>query len=291
MKVLNVCIKVGIIGINGKYGKWLKDFFERMGHVVIGSDIGTEVTNRQIVEEADVVIFSVPIGKTVSVINEVAAFSQEGQLFLDITSIKSPAVTAMMRSEASVVGLHPMCAPPKLGQTLRGQVIVRCDVKGRLSDAWRTWIEDVLVATEARIKISTPEVHDRCMAIVQGLTHAVALIMASVIRVMHVDVTEVGGYVSPPYRISLAVIGRILSQNPVLYGEIQMGNLGIPDVLDALEHEVRHFKTVIVAKDTAQFMSDFKASKEYFGKEVENANEFFAGVLKFIADSAEKNTS
>ena len=70
-----------------------------------------------------------------------------------------------------------------------------------------------------------------------------------------------------------------------------MGNLGIPDVLDALEHEVRHFKTVIVAKDTAQFMSDFKASKEYFGKEVENANEFFAGVLKFIADSAEKNTS
>jgi prephenate dehydrogenase len=274
-------VKVGIIGSSGKYGKWLQKFFEKIGCQVIGSDIATDITNRHVVEQSAVVIFAVPIGKTVSVINEISEFGRESQLFMDVTSIKGPAVGAMLRSKANVVGLHPMCAPTD--DTLHGQVIVRCDA--RLTTVWSEWVDEVLKATEARVKISTPEEHDRNMAIVQGLTHATALIMASVVRTMKIDVAEINDYVSPPYRVSLSVIGRILSQNPVLYEEIQMSNPGVLRVLEVLENEAGSFRRVVEAKDKAQFESDFESSRKHFGEEVTNANEFFLDIIKFIAES------
>lgn len=300
METSGKSVRVGIIGIGGSYGSWLRDFFERNGNEVIGSSVMgidsderirriTRDQNRQIVRQSDVVIFSVPIGKTVSIIDEVAEVSQEDQLFMDVTSIKIPAFKAMMRSKASVVGLHPMCAPPKLGQTLHGQVIVRCD--GRLTTKWRPWVEAMLKATEAKMKISTPEEHDRCMAVVQGLTHAGALLMANVIRTMQIDVAEINEYVSPPYKISLAVIGRILSQDPMLYRDIQMENGIVRDMLKVLEQEVKNFREMIEAKDRSKFVFDFIANREHFDGEVAKANEFFVDMLKFIANSRTKAVS
>lgn len=289
MKTQAKSIKVGIVGINGKYGQWLKWFFEQLGYDVIGSDVGTEVTNRQVVDRVDVVVFSVPIDQVVGVISEVADLSREDQLFMDVTSIKSPAVEAMKKSKANLAPLHPMCAPPKLGQTLRGQVIVRCHIEDRLAPAWGAWVEEMLHATEARIKVSTPEAHDRSMAVVQGLTHAVALIMGGVIREMGVDVTDIQEYVSPPYKVSLSVIGRILSQNLALYRDIQMNNPFIEDVLRNLESEARHFRAVVESKNKSQFEADFIASREYLGDEVKKSNELFVEVAQFIATYPNKS--
>ncbi|MDO8451561.1 MAG: prephenate dehydrogenase/arogenate dehydrogenase family protein [bacterium] len=286
MKTRKDRIKIGIIGINGKYGQWLKWFFEQLGCDVIGSDVvGIWTKNRQVVEQADVVVFAVPISTTVAIIEEVVEFSRQGQLFMDVTSLKGPAVRAMLKSKASVLPLHPMCAPPQFGQTLRGQVIVRCDTKDRLANTWRGWVDRMLKATEAKIKISTPEEHDRTMAIVQGLTHAVALLMASVIRTMKIDVAAIDDYVSPPYRVSLSVIGRILNQDPLLYKDIQMNNECINEVLNVLVQEAERFRQIVKSKDEVSFFTDFIASREHFGKEVGRANNFFLGVMKLITDS------
>ena len=117
-------MKIGIIGGNGSFGQWLVNFFESLGYEVLISDVGTQLTNEQVVEQSKVVIFSVPISKTVEVIKEMAPFSREGTLWLDITSLKTDAVNAMLKSKASVIGMHPMFKPSSL--SMRGQTVVPC---------------------------------------------------------------------------------------------------------------------------------------------------------------------
>jgi prephenate dehydratase len=68
-------VVVGIIGINGRFGKMLKGFFERLGCTVIGSDRDkpTSFTNDEVVQQAEAVIFSLSIKRTVEVIRSLIA--------------------------------------------------------------------------------------------------------------------------------------------------------------------------------------------------------------------------
>ena len=55
---------IGIVGSGGAYGLWLRRFFEtRMGLEVIGHDPvdPTSQTPEQLLEQADVLLFSAPI--------------------------------------------------------------------------------------------------------------------------------------------------------------------------------------------------------------------------------------
>lgn len=282
--------KIGIIGIKGKFGQRLSDFFKQQDYDVIGSDVMTDITNTQVVEQSDVVIFSVPIASVVSVINKVAEFSRENQLFMDVTSIKGPAVDAMMRSKADVVGLHPMFAPTV--STFRGQVIVRCDA--RLTDAWKPWVEEILEATRATIKKSTPEEHDKYMAVVQALPHAVNLIMARVIYSLDVNVVESMSYTSPFYKIAFGLIGRILSKDSSMYASIQMENPHVPKILEVLEHEIKRFRAIIETKDKVfraqAFNGDHASSVGHFGgAPIASADRFFDDIIGLMSDLSEEN--
>jgi prephenate dehydrogenase len=75
---------------------------------------------------------------------------------MDVTSVKQPAVEAMLESKAQVVGLHPMFRPEV---SFDGQTVVVCPA--RFTDpGWKTWVVNMLTATRAEIKWSTPAEHD-----------------------------------------------------------------------------------------------------------------------------------
>jgi prephenate dehydrogenase len=278
---------VGIIGIEGKYGKWLKNFFEERGSVVIGSDIkGTKFTNRQVVEKADVIIFSVPINCIVEVVKEVVPLSHEDQLWMDIASFKGKLVDVMLESKADVVSLHPMCAPTV--KSLRGQTIIVH--KARVTKQWDEWVESFLWETGARIKITPPEEHDKYMAIVQGLPHATNLIMAFLVRSMGINVSESMEFTSPFYRVALSLMGRIISQNPQLYADIQMSNPNIPAMLSELDSQLTRFREIVESRDSQAFVAEFNACKEYFGeKQLKSASNLFDDLIKLMADLSDEN--
>ncbi|MCB1568608.1 MAG: prephenate dehydrogenase/arogenate dehydrogenase family protein, partial [Xanthomonadales bacterium] len=110
---------IGIVGSQGHYGRWLRPFFEhRMGLRVLGSDRGQDgtLTPDELIAQCDVLVFSVPIRLTPTIIADYvqrAAGRERDQLWLDITSVKQAPVEALLRSNAEVVGLHPMTAAPK----------------------------------------------------------------------------------------------------------------------------------------------------------------------------------
>lgn len=275
-------IKVGIVGINGKYGKWLKNFFERQDCFVVGTDITppNSYSLKEIVKMSEVVIFSIPIDKAVAVVLKAVPFSHKTQLWLDITSIKEPIINAMLKSRAEVVGMHPMCAPPKQ-TTLAGQTLVVCP--SRIKN-WSGWFKEITKASQAKIKISSPEEHDKYMAVVQGLPHAVSLIMSSVVKSLGLSPDEIMDYTSPFYRIVLSLMGRILSQDPELYANIQFCNPNILAILDLLDKEVKNFCRAVKKKEKKVFVENFNAGKNYFGpKNLNTANSLFNNLISYMS--------
>ena len=228
---------VGIVGHAGAYGRWLARFLERrMGLQVRGSDIADpgSPTPAELARQVDVLVFSVPIRRTVAVIESCIAHADGGEagaLWLDLTSIKQAPVAAMLGSRAEVAGLHPMAAPPKIG-TLEGRTLAVC--RARVA-RWGPWLDALLAAMRADCVEIAPAAHDRAMALVQGLVHASHLAQADVLRRCAADaggMPALHALRTVGHELDLTVTGRILAGNPAIYEDIQFGN---PDVLPVLE--------------------------------------------------------
>jgi len=260
---------IGIVGSGGAYGRWLRGFFQsRMGLEVIGHDPvdAASQTPEQLLERADVLLFSAPIRHTPALIADYvrrSAGRERDRLWLDVTSIKSAPVAAMLGSHASVAGLHPMTAPPK-APTLKGRVMVVCEA--RVEARWQPWLERLYAALEAECVPATPEHHDRVMALVQAMVHATHLAQAGVMRGYAPLLGELRAlmpYRSTAFELDAAVISRILSLNPAIYEDIQFGNPHAGEVLDHLLEQLRQLRALLAEGSDAaraafrrQFLDD-----------------------------------
>ena len=260
---------IGIVGSGGAYGRWLRAFFQsRMGLEVIGHDPvdAASQTPEEVLERADVLLFSAPIRHTPALIADYvrqSAGRERGRLWLDVTSIKAAPVAAMLESQAAVVGLHPMTAPPK-APTLRGRVMVVCEA--RLDARWQPWLAQLCAALEADCVSATPEHHDRVMALVQAMVHATHLAQAGVLRDYAPLLGELQAlmpYRSTAFEMDAAAIARILSLNPAIYEDIQFGNPHTVEMLDRLLQQLQQLRALVGAGDDAaraafrkQFLTD-----------------------------------
>ena len=267
---------VGIVGSQGAFGRWLARFLgQRMGVQVIGRDPAgdTALSPRDLIAQADVLVFSTPIRHAAAIIDEyveAAAGNEAGKLWLDLTSIKQQPVEAMLRSRAEVVGLHPMTAPPKI-DTLHGRTMAVC--RARL-DRWEPWLDALLVAMQADCVEIEPLAHDRAMALVQGLVHATHMAQAAVLREL---APGAGGLQAMHalrtigHDLDLTVTGRILSGNPAIYEDIQFGNPHVLPMLGRLSDAVALLRTQVAdgSDDARAVVRDqfLRAPAAWFGND------------------------
>ncbi|WP_292521613.1 prephenate dehydrogenase/arogenate dehydrogenase family protein [Methanoculleus sp.] len=259
----------GIIGGTGQMGRFFAEVFRAAGWEVIVSGTKTSLSNRDVAEMADLVVVSVPIRATVGVIHEVAGLLSEEQVFCDLTSLKTEPVRAMLASRAEVIGLHPMFGPNSA--SLRGQTIVA--TPARCSPETLDGLLSVFRDQGAAITISTPEEHDRMMAVIQGLTHFVTLAKAEAIRRTGADVAETLTYTSPVYRIEMGFIGRLLAQDAGLYGDILQMNPAVPEVLGEFEEAVRMLREIAESGDSEQFEAFFAQNAGHYASFLRAATE------------------
>lgn len=251
-------------------GKLFSKHFRRLGYRVIVCGLGTKETPRSIAHKADVVMVSVPIEVTVSVIDFITPLLRRDQLLCDLTSIKVKPLEAMMKSKASVIGLHPMFGPTL--SSFSGQTIVVCPAR---PGKWLKWIRSVFHG--ARLISSTPEKHDQMMAIIQGMLHFTSISMCHALMKLGVDVKESLAYTSPIYRMRLAVVGRILAQDPKMYAQIEIQNPLVGDVLDQLLSSEQELRSIIENKEVKKFEEYFLSAANSLGsytKEAERYSDF-----------------
>ena len=288
---------IGIVGNAGAYGRWLSEFFStRMQLTVLGRDasVSESISEETLLASCDVLVFATPIRHTTAVIKHYADLAQgreARQLWLDVTSIKTGPVGAMLQSQAEVVGLHPMTAPPK-SPTLKGRVMVVCEAR---LHAWRDWVQSLLQALQAECVYATPEHHDQVMALVQAMVHATHLAQAGVMR--HYA-PQLGGladllpYRSASFEMDSAVTARILSQNPAIYEDIQFGNPHVAPMLETMLQQLGHLHTQVSRGDDvarATFRQDFlQANQTSLGAvPLADGNYSFERIAYLLADLTE----
>ena len=287
---------VGLVGSAGAYGRWLRGYFEqRMGLRVLGHDPADPAsdTPEQLVEHADVLVFAAPIRAVPELVARYVALSagrERGRLWLDVTSLKQAPVAAMLQSQAEVVGLHPMTAPPK-APTLKGRVVVVC--QARLQH-WQPWLQQLLQGLQGEYVHAEPAHHDQVMALVQALVHALHLGQAAVLREL---ASGLGGpaallpFRSGAFEMDMAVISRILSLNPAIYEDIQFGNPHTGVVLERLAAQIEHLRALVGRGDEAaraQFREHFlTASRQAWGDVAEEGGYTFERIGYLLADLTE----
>lgn len=254
-------VLIGIIGGFGGMGTLFRGIFERAGIEVICSGVNTFYSNRYLAAKCDIVIVSVPIHETIGVIEEIAPIMNKNQLLCDFTSIKTPPVEAMLKSEARVMGLHPMFGPSL--SSIKGQTIVATPV--RCSESDKKLLFDIFRNEGASVCIMTPGEHDRVMSIVQGLVHFATLSVAEAVRNTleksdksgdKLTLDTVISVMSPVYRIEMGLIGRILGQDAGLYGDILKMNPSVVPVIEEMSAAVSKLKG-IVGDDSKESFDDF----------------------------------
>ena len=259
-------MKIAVIGGTRGLGKWIASFLSNKGFnvVITGRNVTTGGTvskklgvdytrdNIQAASTADVVIIAIPIDITPKIIREIAPEMKEGSLLLDVTSVKMEPSKVMEQYAApgvEVLPTHPMFGPRI--RSLDGQVVVLTPVK---TGGWYDKVFKFLESENSKVIVTTPEIHDRMMSIVQGLTHFAYISIASTIEKLDIDVKESRKFASPIYNLMLDTIARITAQNPYLVYSIQTKNSFINEAHETFLETFVELKDMISKEDETGFV-------------------------------------
>ncbi len=268
--------RVAIIGGYGGMGKFFAELFKREKFNVVISGpsesegektakkLGVEYKreNVEAVRDADIVMISVPIDVTLDVIRRVAPHVKENSLLMDVTSVKEKPCKEMKKyakKGVEIIGTHPIFSHRV--NRLEGQVFVLTPIRAK---RWLSWLREFLKKHRVRVFETTPEEHDRVMAVVQGLTHFAYIAVGKTLKEIDFDIKESRKFSSPVYELMLDMIGRIIGQNPKLYASIQMENPRIPEIHDVFLKTVRELREIVKSRDKDRFMEMMKDAARHF---------------------------
>jgi len=238
--------------------------------------LGVETaSNREAVESADAVLFSVPIESFAEVVREVAPHTRPGQIVVDITSIKVLPVDLMHQhiKQATVLGAHSLFGPG--ARSLVNQNFILTPTSGpeaALAEKVRVYLE----SRGAKVSLMTPREHDEMMTVILGLAHFIAIASADTLLSVGKlrQLTPLGGIT---YKVLLTLVESVISEDPELYASLQMYLPGLAEVEKLFQSKARWWTDLVERKDRQQFiqrMTELRAelgqNASDFGKAYEN---------------------
>lgn len=276
---------IGIIGGTGAMGQMFKNFlFEKYGYTVIIGSRSTGLSPEECAKRSDVLIITVPIHKTLEMIQNIAPFVKKDGLILDFTSIKIKPLEAMLNySQSNVLGTHPMFG--KGLKSLKNQTVIICPGRG---EKWQEWYIDLLKKEDIKVKVCSAEEHDKMMAIIQGMIHFTMINIGHVFKELNIDIYNTLQFSSPIYKLRLDMVGRVLNQDPNLYAGIELNNPEIIGVLKQYLKSSEQLFNIISHGDYNSFKKYFNEASDYFGSFKEEASIVSNKVINFLSEKIGK---
>lgn len=246
-----------IIGGAGKMGRWFSDYLASQGFAVeVADPSGTETgyPQRQDWREGpldhDLVVVATPLGITREVLLELAARKPPGLVF-DIGSLKTPlraGLGALVAAGVRTASIHPMFGPDT--ELLSGRHVLHVDLGD--ASAVREG-QELFASTMAEQVVTTLDDHDRLIAYVLGLSHAVNIAFFTALAGSGEAAPRLARLSSTTFDAQFEVAARVASESPALYFEIQRLNEHGTESLEALEAAVAQLKQAVGSGDAAAF--------------------------------------
>lgn len=255
--------QVTIIGGRGRMGKFFTEQLSAAGHNV--SILGHQDWEdaEQLLSQAELVLVSVPIERTVNVIKRTAKYLAPTTALADITSIKTQPVQAMLEHHSGpVMGLHPMFGPSI--KSFSEQKVVVCP--GRQDDSFQ-WFLDFMQSKGAKPIVCTPQEHDRMMVMIQATQHFSRFSLGVFLAAEKIDLDRSLLMSSPSYRQEIDIVNRLFAQSPTLCVDIMLATQERCEAIARLANTYSRLAQLVAKQDRAALIQEFETTQSFFTKE------------------------
>ncbi len=260
-----------VIGGAGQMGNWFSQFLRSQGYEVsiadpqAKSDSAFDVIERwsDHLGNVDLIVVAAPLGATAQILDELAKHRPEA-LIVDIGSLKSPLRQPLARlvdAGCKVASIHPMFGPDTM--LLSGQHVIFVDAG---SPEATEEAQRLFASTMAEQFVMGLDEHDRLIAYVLGLSHALNLAFFTALAGSGELVPKLAGMSSTTFNAQLDVAALVARDNPHLYYEIQALNAFGGQALDALVTASEQVRELVVSGDEAGFVELMSAGRRYMAQ-------------------------
>src|SRR6266853_1894238 len=255
-----------VIGGAGKMGGWFVGFLASQGFTVEVADpapgaAGTCVADWRSTDlKHDYIVLATPLGITDAILRDLALRRPPGVIF-DVGSLKSPLRAGLMalRSHGcKVTSVHPMFGPDT--ELLSGRHVVFVDLG---DEAALTAARELFASTMAEQVVMSLDEHDRLIAYVLGLSHALNIAFFTALAESGEAAPRLARMSSTTFDAQLDVASQVAQESPELYYEIQSLNDYGAESLEALSKAVERVRAAVLSQDHEAFVALMRRGRDY----------------------------
>lgn len=256
-----------VIGGAGKMGRWFSEFLASQSYHVTIADPAGRVDGfayiadwRESALDQDLIVVATQLKLGNVVLHEIAERKPRGIVF-DVGSLKSPlrsGITALQAAGCKVTSIHPMFGPDT--ELLSGRHVIFCDLGcPEAIDEARA----LFASTMAQQAVMSLDEHDRLIAYVLGLSHALNIVFFTALAGSGEDAPRLAQLSSTTYDAQVDVATKVASESPELYFEIQSLNDYGRESLQALRDAVELLWQTVISGDALKFKTMMERGREY----------------------------
>ena len=266
-------MRIAVIGA-GKMGVWFAKFFQSKGYDVVladrkkeklaklEKDLHVELTAdfKAAVQNADQILLCVSINAMEEVVKAISPAVHEGQVVMDICSIKEAPVKTMHQyiKGAVVLGTHPVFGPGSNGVKHKAYVLTPTNAKEQeFAEKFKKWLEK----EDAHVFIMTPKKHDELMSVVLGLPHFLGLVACETLLEQK-NLPETKKVAGTTYRMLFTLAEATAMETPDLYASLQTNLPDLGKIEDQFMAKAQEWLSLIKNKDAAAIVERMEQLKK-----------------------------
>lgn len=259
-----------VIGGSGRMGAWFCRFLRSQGYTVEVADPAGALDGFMHVDDwetveltHDLIVLATPLRLTAELMHALAARRPPG-LIMEIGSLKSPlrdGIDALRAAGCQIASVHPMFGPDT--RLLSGRHVIFVDTE---QPATLVQAREMFASTMAEQVEMSLDDHDRLIAYVLGLSHALNIAFFSVLEGSRESAPRLEQISSTTFDAQLDVAGRVAGESPWLYFEIQSLNAHGLRPLRALESTVQRLRELVESGDETGFVELMQTGERYFNR-------------------------
>ena len=264
-------MRIAILGA-GKMGVWFAKFFQQEGYSVViadrkkeklaklKSELGVETADfTETVKSADRILISVSIDAFEDVVKKIAPHVREGQVVMDICSIKTSPINIMHQHirQGLVLGTHPVFGPGSRSVKHKTFILTPTNAgEERFAEEFREWLE----AKEAHVFVMSPEKHDELMSVVLGLPHFLGLVACDTL-LEQPDFAETKRVAGTTYRMLFTLAEATALETPDLYASLQTNLPELEKLEDLFIEKAQEWLDLVKRKDSTAIVERMEQLK------------------------------
>ncbi len=270
-------MKIAVLGA-GKMGTWFARFFNETGYRVVLADrrpeklpklekdllVDTTADFVEAVQCADRVLICVSINAFEDVVKKIGPAIREGQIVMDICSVKKSPVDLMHKyiKDGLVLGTHPAFGPGSNGIKNKAFILTPTNSDEQMfAESFKKWLEN----NEARVFMMSPEHHDELMSVVLGFPHFLGVVACDTLldQMTYNETKKVAG---TTYRVLSTLAEATALETPDLFASLQVSLPQIAAIESTFMERAQDWLNVIRSGDQTAIANKLEQLKSKLTK-------------------------